>query len=74
MITKWFLGTGGGDGRSTFFKNWDEAKFDKYEIDPEEYYHSKIVDRPSILIDKYHTHRTPYLTMIFGDLVIIIEK
>ena len=29
------MGIGGGDGRLTFFENWDEAKFEKYEIDPE---------------------------------------
>ena len=54
MITKWFMGIGGGDGRLTFFENWDEAKFEKYEIDPEEYDHTNIADRPSILIDNCH--------------------
>ena len=65
MITKWFMGTGGGDGRSTFFENWDEAKLDKYAIDPEEYDHTNMAERPSILIENYHNHRNPYLTMIY---------
>ena len=65
MITKWFLGTGGGDGRSIFFENWDDAKFDKYSIDPDDYDHTNMADRPSILIDNYHNHRNPYLTMIY---------
>ena len=65
MITKWFLGTGGGDGRSTLFENWDAVKLEKYDIDPEEYDHTNMASRPSILIDKYHTHKTPYLTMIY---------
>ena len=51
MITKWFLGTGGGDGRSTYFENWDDAKFDKYSIYPDEYDHTNMAERPSILID-----------------------
>ena len=65
MITKWFLGTGGGDGRSTFFENWDEAKLTRYNIDPEDYDHTNMSDRPSILIDNYHTNKIPYLTMIY---------
>ena len=59
------LGTGGGDGRSTFFENWDDAKFDKYSIDPDEYDHTNMAERPSILIDNYHNHRNLYLTMIY---------
>ena len=65
MMTKWFLGTGGGDGCSTFFENWDDAKLDKYSIDPDEYDHSNMVESPSILIDNYYTHTIPYLTMIY---------
>ena len=65
MITKWFLRTVGGDSCSTFFENWDDAKFDKYSINPDEYDHTNIVERPSILIDNYHNHRSPYLTMIY---------
>ena len=65
MITKWFLGTGGGDGRSTFFENWDDAKFEKYNIDPDEYDHTNMSERPSILINNYHTNKNPYLTMIY---------
>ena len=65
MITKWFLGTGGGDGRSTLFENWDAVKLEKYDIDPDEYDHTNMASRPSILINKYHTHKTPYLTMIY---------
>ena len=65
MMTKWFLGTGGRDGRSTLFENWDAVKLEKYDIDPDEYDHTNMASRPSILINNYHTHKTPYLTMIF---------
>ena len=65
MTTKWFLGTGGGDGRSTFFENWDDAKFIKYAIDPDDYDHTNMAERSSILIDNYHNHRNLYLTMIY---------
>ena len=65
MITKWFLGTSGGDGRSNFFENWDDAKFNTYSIDSDEYDHTKMAERHSILIDNYHNHRHPYLTMIY---------
>ena len=58
-------GVGGGDGRSTLFENWDAVKLEKYDIDPDEYDHTNMASRPSILIDNYHTHKTPYLTMIF---------
>ena len=65
MCSKWYSGTGGGDGRSTFFESWDEAKLNKYSIDPNNYDHTNVSKRPSILIDSYHSNRTPYLTMIF---------
>ena len=65
MCSKWYLGTGGGDGRSTFFESWDEAKLSKYSVDPSSYDHTNISSRPSILINQYHSNRTPYLTMIF---------
>ena len=54
-----------GDGRSTLFENWDAVKLEKYDINPDEYDHTNMASRPSILIDNYHTHKTPYLTMIF---------
>ena len=65
MCTKWFLGTGGGDGRSTMFESWDDAKLDKYKIRDETYDHTDVAARPSILVNNYHSHRQPYLTMIF---------
>ena len=65
MCTKWFLGTGGGDGQSTMFESWDDAKLTKYNINVDEYDHTDVAERPTILIDNYHTHRQPYLTMIF---------
>ena len=65
MCTKWFLGTGGGDGRSTMFESWDDEKMKKYNITEDSYDHTDVGSRPSILINNYHTHRQPYLTMIF---------
>ena len=65
MMTKWFLGTGGGDGCSNFFENSDYTKLDKYSIDLDEYDHTNMVERPSILIDNYHTHTNSYLKMIY---------
>ena len=65
MITKWFLWTGGGDGRSALFKHWDEAKLDKYDINPDEYDHTNMAERPIILIDNYHNHNNLYLTIIY---------
>ena len=64
MCTKWFLGTGGGDGRLTMFENWDEEKFAKYNVTMDSYDHHDVAKRPSILIDNYHKHKHPYLTMI----------
>ena len=49
----------GGDGRSTLFENWDAVKLKKYDVDPDEYDHTNMASRPSILIDNYHTHKTP---------------
>ena len=65
MCTKWFLGTGGGDGRSTMFEAWDDEKLQKYNVTEDTYDHTDIRSRPSILINNYHTHRQPFLTMIF---------
>ena len=64
MCTKWFLGTGGGDGRITMFENWDADKFKRYNISKDSYDHHDVGARPSILIDNYHKHKHPYLTMI----------
>ena len=64
MCTKWFLGTGGGDGRITMFENWDEDKFKRYNISKDSYDHHDVGARPTILIDNYHKHKHPYLTMI----------
>ena len=64
MCTKWFLGTGGGDGRTHMFENWDEAKYEKYGLDMDTYDHHDVSKRPTVLINLYHKHRYPYLTMI----------
>ena len=64
MCTKWFLGTGGGDGRTNMFENWDEAKYEKYGLDMDTYDHHDVSKRPTVLINLYHKHRYPYLTMI----------
>jgi len=47
------------------FESWDDAKLKKYNINVEEYDHTDMAERPSILINNYHTHQQPYLTMIF---------
>lgn len=65
MCTKLFLGTGGGDGRSTMFESWNDAKLKKYSISVDDYDHTDVAEQPSILINNYHTHIHPYLTMIF---------
>ena len=64
MCTKWFLGTGGGDGCTSMFENWDEAKYEKYGVDMDTYDHHDVSKRPTVLINLYHKHRYPYLTMI----------
>ena len=56
MITKWFLGTGGGDGCLTLLENWDVAKLERYEVDPEDCDHTNMAAHPSILIDICHNH------------------
>ena len=47
------------------FENWDAVKLVKYDVDPDEYDHTDMASRPSILINNYHNHKTPYLTMIY---------
>ena len=64
MCTKWFLGTGSGDGRTSMFENRDDAKYEKYGVDKNTYDHHDILNQPTILINNYHKHRYPYLTMI----------
>ena len=65
MCTTWFLGTGGGNGWSTMFQSWDDAKLDKYNVSDELYDHTDVAARPNIFVNNYHSHRQPYLTMIF---------
>ena len=65
MITKLFLGTGGGDVWSKYFENWNAEKFDKYNIDPDDYDHTNMAERPSILINNYRNIKNSYLTMIY---------
>ena len=56
---------GGGDARSTLFEYWDEEKLNKYDIDLDDYDHTNMAERLSILIDNHHNHKNPYLTMIY---------
>ena len=63
MLYKWYKGTGGGSGDKTMFQDWSEEKLDKYDVIAEEYDHSNVKDRPSVLIDNYS--KTKYLTIIF---------
>ena len=63
MLYKWYKGTGGGSGVSTMFQNWSDEKKDRYDVIVEEYDHSNVKERPSILIDNYSKKK--YLTIIF---------
>lgn len=54
MCTKWMLGTGGGDGRSTMFESWDDKKLNKYNVTKDTYDHTDVQSRPSILVNNYH--------------------
>ena len=63
MLYKWYKGTGGGSGDKTMFQDWSEEKLDKYDVIAEEYDHSNVKDRPSVLIDNYSKKK--YLTIIF---------
>ena len=53
VLKDWYAGTGGGSGDSTMFKDWDQEKLNKYDIDPQVYDHTNVSERPSILIDNY---------------------
>ena len=46
------------------FESWDDEKLKKYNITVDDYDHIDVAERPSILINNYHTHRQPYFTMI----------
>ena len=63
MLYKWYKGTGGGSGDKTMFQDWSEEKLDRYDVIAEDYDHSNINDRPSVLIDNYSKKK--YLTVIF---------
>ena len=63
MLYKWYKGTGGGSGEKTMFQDWSEEKMDRYDAIAEDYDHSNVKDRPSILIDSYSKKK--YLTVIF---------
>ena len=63
MLYKWYKGTGGGSGEKTMFQDWSEEKMDRYDVIAEDYDHSNVKDRPSILIDSYSKKK--YLTVIF---------
>ena len=61
MCTNWFIG---GDGCTVMFEDWDEAKLSKYEIHMSDHDHHDVSSRTTILIDNYHKHKFPYLSMI----------
>ena len=63
MLYKWYKGTGGGLGDKTMFQDWSEEKLDRYDVIAEDYDHSNVKDRPSVLIDNYSKKK--YLTVIF---------
>ena len=52
-LIEWNKGTGGGLGLETEFERWDDDKFEKYGIDPDEYDHTNVQDRPLILFAMY---------------------
>ena len=54
ICTKWFLGTGGGDGRTSMFENWDNAKYETYGVDKNTYDHHDISKQPTVLINSHH--------------------
>ena len=69
VLQKWFKGTGGGAGVPKEFESWDDAKYKKYDIDPDTYDHTDISSRPPILMSLYSTHRLPYITVRIQTLI-----
>ena len=50
---------------SIYLESWSTEKFDRYNIDLNQYDHTIVINRPAILFDKYHNdNRKPYLTII----------
>ena len=63
-LTDWHMGTGGGSGLDIEFEKWDEDKFDRYKINPEDYDHTDVSQRPLVLFDMYTKAKEPFLTVI----------
>ena len=64
ILKDWHKGTGGGSGLISEFKTWDTTKFEKYNVDPDNYDHTEISSRPEILLNLYEKQREPYITLI----------
>ena len=64
VLVQWFKGTGGGAGVPKEFESWDDEKYNKYNVDPDNYDHTNIASRPPILMNLYTTNRVPYITII----------
>ena len=63
-LSLWNKGTGGGSGLKAHFETWSDDKFNKYDIDEDDYDHTDINSRPPILMDLYVKSKK-YLTCIF---------
>jgi len=63
-LTDWHKGTGGGSGLATEFESWDKNHFEKYKIDEEDYDHTKIESRPTILMYLYAKKNQPFIIII----------
>ena len=66
VLHNWYKGTGGGSGDITMFGNWSSEKLDRYDIDPDLYDHTRIEDRPPIMIDVYTKHKNTLLCYLYG--------
>ena len=63
-LNDWHKGTGGGSGLETEFEKWDDDKFQKYNIEHDDYDHTNIASRPLVLFNLYSKSKEPYLTVI----------
>ena len=63
-LSQWHKGTGGGSGLEIEFEHWDDAKYEKYGIDKENYDHTDVTNRPLILFNIYTMSKQPFLTGI----------
>ena len=66
MLKNWHKGTGGGPGLDIYFQSWSSDKLNKYDIDLNEYDHTLVANRPTIVFDNYVTDESKklYLTII----------